>query len=130
VDYTALPRVTFTSPAIASAGLTEADLVRSGVACDCRVLPLMAVPRAIVNRDTRGVVKLVVEAATGRIRGVHAVADGAGEMITAGVYAIRAGMTVSELAGTWAPYLTMSEALRLAAQSFSRDVTRLSCCAA
>jgi mercuric reductase len=74
--------------------------------------------------------QLVAEAATGRIRGVHAVADGAGEMITAGVYAIRAGMTVSALAGTWAPYLTMSEALRLAAQSFSRDVTRLSCCAA
>jgi mercuric reductase len=130
VDYTAMPRVTFTSPAIASAGLTEAELIQSGVTCDCRVLPLGAVPRAIVNRDTRGVVKLVVEAATGRIRGVHAVADGAGEMITAAVYAIRAGMTVSELAGTWAPYLTMSEALRLAAQSFSRDVTKLSCCAA
>ena len=91
-----MPRVTFTSPAIASAGLTEAELVRSGVACDCRVLPLKAVPRAIVNRDTRGVVKLVVEAATGRIRGVHAVADGAGEMITAGVYAIRAGVRACE----------------------------------
>jgi mercuric reductase len=130
VNYTALPRVTFTSPAIASAGLTEAELIRSGEACDCRVLPLAAVPRAIVNRDTRGLVKLVTEAATGRIRGVHAVADGAGEMITAAVYAIRAQMTVSELAGTWAPYLTMSEALRLAAQSFSRDVTKLSCCAA
>jgi mercuric reductase len=76
VDYTALPRVTFTSPAIASAGLTEAELVRSGVACDCRVLPLAAVPLAIVNRDARGVVKLVAEAATGRIRGVRAVADG------------------------------------------------------
>jgi mercuric reductase len=130
VDYAALPRVTFTSPAIASAGLTEAELARSGVACDCRVLPLDAVPRAIVNRDTRGVVKLVAEAGTGRIRGVHAAADGGGEMITAAVYAIRARMTVSELAGTWAPYLTMSEALRLAAQSFSRDVTKLSCCAA
>jgi mercuric reductase len=130
VDYAALPRVTFTSPAIASAGLTEAELVRSGVACDCRVLPLGAVPRAVVSRDTRGVVKLVAEAGTGRIRGVHAVADGAGEMVTAGVYAIRAQMTVSGLAGTWAPYLTMSEALRLAAQSFSRDVTKLSCCAA
>jgi mercuric reductase len=130
VDYTALPRVTFTSPAIASAGLTEAELVRSGVACDCRVLPLEAVPRAIVNRDTRCVVKLIAEAGTGRVRGVHAVADGAGEMITAGVYAIRAQMTVSGLADTWAPYLTMSEALRLAAQSFGRDVTKLSCCAA
>jgi mercuric reductase len=103
VDYTALPRVTFTSPAIASAGLTEAELVRSGVACDCRVLPLATVPRAIVNRDTRGVVKLVAEAGTGRVRGAHAVADGAGEMITAAVYAIRAQMTAAELAGTWAP---------------------------
>ena len=130
VDYTALPRVTFTSPAIASAGLTEAELVRSGVACDCRVLPLAAVPRAIVNRDTRGLVKLVAEAATGRIRGVHAVADGAGEMITAAVYAIRAQMTVADLAEAWAPYLTMSEGLRLVAQAFSRDVSRLSCCAA
>jgi mercuric reductase len=130
VDYTALPRVTFTSPAIASAGLTEAELVRQGVPCDCRVLPLEAMPRAIVGRDTRGVVKLVVEAGTGRVRGAHVVADGAGEMITAAVYAIRAQMTVTDLAETWAPYLTMSEGLRLAAQAFSRDVSRLSCCAA
>ena len=125
-----LPRVTFTSPAIASAGLTEAELIGPGVACDCRVLPLSAVPRAVVGRDTRGVVKLVVEAGTGRLRGVHVVADGAGDMISAAVYAIRAGMTVDDLADTWAPYLTMSEGLRLAAQAFSRDVSRLSCCAA
>lgn len=130
VDYAALPRVTFTSPAVASAGLTEAELVRSGAACECRVLPLEAVPRAVVNRDARGVIKLVAEAGGGRIRGVHAVADGAGEMITAAVYAIRAGMTVSDLADTWAPYLTMSEGLRLAALAFGRDVTKLSCCAA
>jgi mercuric reductase len=130
VDYTALPRVTFTSPAIASAGLTEAELTGQGVACDCRVLPLSAVPRALVARDTRGVVKLVAEAGGGRVRGVHAVADGAGEMITAAAYAIRARMTVADLAQAWAPYLTMSEGLRLAAQAFSRDVSRLSCCAA
>ncbi len=130
LDYTALPQVTFTSPAIASAGLTEAELIRQGVACDCRVLPLSAVPRAIVARDTRGVVKLVAEAGTGRVRGVHAVADSAGEMITAASYAIRAQMTVTDLAQAWAPYLTMSESLRLAAQAFSRDVSRLSCCAA
>jgi mercuric reductase len=130
VDYAALPQVTFTSPAIASAGLTEAELLRTGVACDCRVLPLSAVPRAVVARDTRGVVKLVAEAGTGRVRGVHAVADGAGELITAASYAIRAGLTVTDLAQAWAPYLTMSESLRLAAQAFTRDVSRLSCCAA
>jgi mercuric reductase len=76
------------------------------------------------------VVKLAAEAGTGRVRGVHAVADGAREMITTGTCAISAQMTVSGLADTWAPYLTMSEALRLAAQSFGRDVTKLSCCAA
>jgi mercuric reductase len=130
VDYTALPRVTFTSPAIASAGLTEAELLRTGVRCDCRVLPLSAIPRAVVAWDTRGVVKLVAEAGSGRVRGVHAVADGAGEMITAASYAIRAGMTVADLAEAWAPYLTMSEGLRLVAQAFTRDVSRLSCCAA
>jgi mercuric reductase len=130
VDYTALPRVTFTSPAIASAGLTEAELTADGTRCDCRVLPLAAVPRAITSRDRRGVVKLVAEAGTGHVRGVHAVAEGATEMITAASYAIRARMTVADLAEAWAPYLTMSEGLRLVAQAFSRDVSKLSCCAA
>jgi pyruvate/2-oxoglutarate dehydrogenase complex dihydrolipoamide dehydrogenase (E3) component len=129
VDYAALPRVTFTSPAIAAAGLTEAGLAGQAVACGCRVLPLPAVPRAAVDRDTRGVVKLVAGAGTGRVRGAHA-AGGAGEMITAACYAIQAGMTVAGLAAAWAPYLTVSEGLRLAAQAFSRDVSRLSCCAA
>jgi pyruvate/2-oxoglutarate dehydrogenase complex dihydrolipoamide dehydrogenase (E3) component len=64
VDYAALPRVTFTSPAIASAGLTEAGLLRTSVSCDCRVLALPAVPRSVAARDTRGVVKLVAGAAS------------------------------------------------------------------
>ena len=51
-------------------------------------------------------------------------------MITAASYAIRAQMTVTDLAEAWAPYLTMSESLRLVAQAFTRDVSRLSCCAA
>lgn len=89
----------FTCPAIASAGLTQAQLIQDGTSCECRVLPL-AVARAVVNRDTHGPVKLVAEAGTGRLRGVHAVADNGGEVITAGVYAIRAGMTVADLART------------------------------
>ena len=51
-------------------------------------------------------------------------------MIAAAVYAIRAQMTVADLADTWSPYLIMSEGLRLAAQAFSGDVSKLSCCAA
>ncbi|MGH3279769.1 MAG: mercury(II) reductase [Trebonia sp.] len=130
LDYAALPRVTFTSPAIAAVGMTDAQAIESRLRCDCRTLPLEYVPRALASRDTRGLVKLVAEAGSGRLLGVHAVADGAGEIITAATYAITAGMTVGQLARAWAPYLTMAEALKLAAQAYATDVTRLSCCAA
>ncbi|MEU9069861.1 MULTISPECIES: mercury(II) reductase [Streptomyces] len=129
LDYTSLPRVTFTSPALAAVGMTDAQAAEAGIDCDCRTLPLAHVPRALVNRDTRGLVKIVAEAATGRVLGVHAVAEGAGDVITAATYAITAEMTVDQLAHTWAPYLTMAEALKLAAQTFTRDVDMLSCCA-
>ncbi len=129
LDYTALPRVTFTSPAIAAVGMTDAQVVGAGIRCDCRTLPLEYAPRALVNRDTRGLVKIVAEAGSGRLLGVHVVADGAGDVITAATYAITAGLTVEQLAHTWAPYLTMAEALKLAALTYTRDVTKLSCCA-
>lgn len=60
VDLRALPRVTFTSPQIASAGLTEAQARSEGRNVKTWVLPLSAVPRAIVNRETRGLIKMVV----------------------------------------------------------------------
>ncbi|MFG2059367.1 mercury(II) reductase [Micromonospora sp. NPDC048930] len=129
MDYTHLPRVTFTTPAIASVGLTDAQAAEQGLDCECRVLPLDYVPRAIVNRDTRGLIKIVAERGSGRIRGVHVLADNAGDVIAAAVYAVQAGMTVAQMADTWCPYLTMAESLKLAAQTFTRDVAKLSCCA-
>ncbi|GAA0469363.1 mercuric reductase MerA [Actinoplanes capillaceus] len=128
VDYTGLPSVVFTRPQLASAGLTEADALAAGHDCTCRVLDLADVPRALVNRDTRGAVKLVADAVTGRVLGVHALADGAGEMMLAATYAIRAGMSVDDLADTWAPYLTMAESLRIVAGTFRNELPT-SCCA-
>lgn len=129
LDYAALPRVTFTSPAIAAVGMTDAQAVAAGLRCDCRTLPLTHVPRAQVDRDARGLVRIVAEAGTGRLLGVHVLAEGAGDLITAAGWAITAGLTVDQLARAWAPYLTMAEALRLAAQSYRIDVSKLSCCA-
>jgi len=130
VDYRALPRITFTSPTIASAGVTEAEAQEQGTDTDSRVLELSSVPRAIVGRNTRGLVKLVAERDGRRVIGVHMLADGAGDAILAGVYAIEAGLTVEQLADSWNPYLTVGEAIHLAAQSFTRDPSKLSCCAA
>ena len=129
LDYRHLPRVTFTGPAIAGVGLTEARAEERGLDCECRVLPLNKVPRALVDRDTRGLIKIVAERATRRVVGVTAVAEGAGDVIAAAVYAVQAGMTVDQMAATWSPYLTMAEGLKLAAQTFDRDVALLSCCA-
>jgi mercuric reductase len=130
IDYSALPRITFTSPTIASAGITEAEARDQGLECECRVLGLENVPRATVSRNTGGVVKLVAERDSGRVLGVHLLADGAGDAILAGVYAIEARRTVADLADGWDPYLTIGEAIHLVALSFSRDPNKLSCCAA
>ncbi len=130
IDYSALPRITFTSPTIASVGLTEAEAQEQGLDCECRVLDLDNVPRAIVSRNTHGVVKLVAERDTGRVVGVHLLADGAGDAILAGVYAIEARRTVADMAEDWDPYLTIGEAIHLAALAFTRDPSKLSCCAA
>jgi mercuric reductase len=130
VDFTSVPRVIFTTPTMAAAGLTDEQANAQGIECECRVLPLSAVPRALVNLDTRGFVKIVAERETGRIIGATAIADGAGDVIQAAVYAIQFGLTTDQVAGTWAPYLTFAEAFKLAAQTFKRDVAKLSCCAA
>jgi len=130
VDYSHLPRVTFTSPNLAAVGLTDAQAAQAGISCSCRVLPLAYVPRAIVNRDTRGVVKIVAEDTTGRVLGIHIAAANAGDAVLAATYALDAGMTVDQIAKAWCPYLTMAEGIKLAAQSFHTDVAKLSCCAA
>lgn len=130
MDYRTLPRVTFTTPNIAAVGLTEAEASSAGIECESRSIPLDVVPRAVVNRDTRGLVKIVAEREAGRVLGVHMLAHNAGDAILAGVYAIDGGMTVDRLANSWCPYLTMSEGIKLAAQAFARDVAKLSCCGA
>jgi len=130
VDYTGLPAVMFTRPQLASAGMTEQQALDTGYDCVCRTLNLADVPRALVNGDTMGAVKLVADAATGRILGVHAAAEGAGELMLAATYAIKAQMTVHAMADTWAPYLTMAESLRLAANLFEPgEQLPTSCCA-
>ncbi|GAB2767624.1 hypothetical protein [Streptomyces bullii] len=93
------------------------------------MLPLEYVPRALVNRDARGVIKLVAEAGTGRLLGAHVVAEGAGNVIATAIYALANHMTVQQMADLWCPYLTMAEGLKLAAQTYTRDVAKLSCCA-
>ena len=104
--------------------MTEGEAQAEGLECECRSIPLDLIPRALVNRDTRGVVKIVAEKETGLIRGVHMLAPNAGDAILASVYAIECGMTVEQLANIWCPYLTISEGIKLAAQAFTIDIAK------
>ncbi len=128
-DLTAMPAVVFTDPQVATVGYSEAEAHHDGIETDSRLLTLDNVPRALANFDTRGFIKLVIEEGSGRLIGVQAVAPEAGELIQTAVLAIRNRMTVQELADQLFPYLTMVEGLKLAAQTFSKDVKQLSCCA-
>lgn len=128
-DLTALPHVTFTDPQIASVGLTEEKAKQQGLRVRTAVLPLHYVPRALASRNTKGLIKLVAEEETGRLVGAHILAAEAGEVIQEATLAIRFGLTVQDLADTFHPHLTMVEGLKLAALTFKKDVSKLSCCA-
>ena len=129
-DLSALPKVTFTDPAVSSVGLTENEARGQGIEPLVSKLPLEHVPRALAAHDTRGFIKLVADAGTKKIIGAHILAAEAGEMITEPAVAIKLGLTIEDLTSTFHPYLTLSEGIKLAAQAFTKDVAKLSCCAA
>lgn len=130
LDLQVVPGIIFTTPSIATVGLTEAQARQAGHEVKATILPLRAVPRALVNREEAGLFKVVADARTDQVLGVHVVAENAGDVIYAAVLAVKFHLTVRDLADTFAPYLTISEGLKLAAQSFTRDPSKLSCCAA
>jgi mercuric reductase len=129
LNLTTMPAVVFTEPQVATVGLDEAQAQDAGLHVESRTLSLDNVPRALVNFETMGFLKLVAEVGTGRLLGAQAVAPEAGEIIQTAALAIRARMTVQDLADQLFPYLTMVEGLKLCAQTFFKDVKQLSCCA-
>jgi mercuric reductase len=129
VDLRVVPSAVFTDPQVASVGWREAEARARGVRVRAEVLPMAMVPKALAIRDTRGLVKMVVDDETGRILGVHWVAPLAADLIHEATLAVRFGLTVRDVADTIHVYPTLSEALKLVAQAFTRDVAKLSCCA-
>jgi mercuric reductase len=128
-DNSAMPAVVFTDPQVASVGLTEAAARLSGHEVRVSVLPLAHVPRALAARDTRGLIKLVADGKTRRLLGAHILAPEGADSIQTAALAIRHGLSIDDLAEAIFPYLTTVEGLKLAAQTFDKDVAKLSCCA-
>jgi mercuric reductase len=129
VDHTVIPRTIFTDPQVAVVGLTDEEANGAGIACECNTIPLSVVPRAGAIRDTRGVIKMVLERGSRRVIGVSMLGMNAGEVIHEATMALRFGATADDFIDLIHVYPTMAEALKLVAISFTKDVNRLSCCA-
>lgn len=128
-DSTSMPTIVFTDPHVASVGLTERQAQAEGLQVKTSVIGLENVPRALAARDTRGLIKLVADRKDGRLVGAHILAPEGADSIQTAVLAIKHRLTVTDLADTLFPYLTTVEGLKLAAQAFDKDVSKLSCCA-
>ena len=128
-DNNAMPAVVFTDPQVATVGLTEAAAIAQGYDVVTSLLPLEFVPRALAARDTRGLFKLVADRGTKKLLGAHILAPEGADSIQTAALAIRQQMTYVELGEMIFPYLTTVEGLKLAAQTFEKDVAKLSCCA-
>ncbi len=128
IDFNEVPKAVFTSPEVASVGLTDAQANGRGIRCACGIVPLELVPKASIIGDTRGLIKLVAERESKRVVGVHIMAPHAADMIEEGVLAVKFKLTIDDIIDTVHVFPTLSEGIKLAAQSFYKDVGSLSCC--
>ncbi len=128
-DYSTLPWVIFTDPQVAGVGLNERQAHERGLPAESTVLPLSYVPRALAARDTRGFIKLIRNTQTDQLIGARILAPEGGELLMQISMAIKFGITVEQIKNLFHLYITLSEGIKLAAISFSKNVAELSCCA-
>ncbi|WP_425147823.1 dihydrolipoyl dehydrogenase [Deinococcus sp.] len=115
VNYDAVPWVIYTSPEIAWAGLTEQEAVKRGLKVNTGQFPFTANGRATGHGDTRGFIKVVADAETDRILGVHMIGAGVSELIAEAVSVMEFGGSAEDLARTVHAHPTLSEVLKEAA---------------
>ena len=128
MDYLSVPSCIFTNPQAAQVGMTDEVATGKGFTCSCRVLDFGIIPKAQVIKDIRGVIKMVAEAETGRILGVSILAPHAGDLIHEATLAVKFKLTIYDIIDTVHVFPTLSESLKLVAQSYLKDVSKLPCC--
>jgi dihydrolipoamide dehydrogenase len=115
VNYDCIPGVVYTYPEVASVGKSEEELKAAGIAYNVGKFPFTANGRARANRSTDGFVKVLADAATDKVLGVHILGAGAGEMIHEAVVLMEFGGSAEDLGRSTHAHPTMSEAVKEAA---------------
>jgi len=120
VNYDVIPNVVYTSPEIASVGKTEEELKAAGIAYNVGKFPFTANPRAKVNLTTEGFVKILADAKTDRVLGVHILGPDAGNMIGEAAVAMEFGASSEDIARTCHAHPTLSEAIKESALAVAK----------
>ncbi len=128
INYEQIPHAVFTTPQVASVGITEAEIMKRIKVCACRTVPISSVPKGRALKEKYGIVKLVINPHTAEIVGAGIVSPVAAEMIHEAALAIRNKMTIYDLIDTVHIFPAFSEGLKIAAQAFTRDISTMSCC--
>lgn len=117
MNYDLIPGVIYTHPEIAGVGKTEQQLKGEGVAVNVGVFPFAASGRAMAANDTTGFVKIIADAGTDRVLGVHVIGPSAAELVQQGAIAMEFGTSAEDLALTVFSHPTVSEAVKEAAMA-------------
>jgi mercuric reductase len=128
IDYDTVPFTVFTDPQLAGVGLTEQEEMKLLGTCNCRTISFKNVPRAIIMNRTEGLIKMVIHPSTEQVMGVHILAPDAGELIAEAMMLVKNKNTVDEVVNSLPMFPTLAESLKVAALSFKRDISSLSCC--
>ena len=128
-DGSVIPRAIFTDPQIAVLGLSEAEVKAKHLPAVTATTPLRYVPRAGAIHRPDGFVKMIASTVDERILGVHMIGESAAEVIHEAAMAMHFKAKIDDFIDLIHVYPTMSEALKIGAQAFRKDVTKLSCCA-
>ena len=129
VDYSAVPHTTFTDPELSSAGLTEEQAAKAGIEYEKVIFPVSYIPKAQAIFKTGGVIKMIAEKDTKRVLGIHLLAHNSSETVQQAAVYLKNNYTIAGIGDEIGVYPTMAEGLKLCAQSFDKDINKLSCCA-
>lgn len=128
MDYRIVPHAIFSDPQLAGVGLTDEQATGKRILCRCNTVSMGLVPKAQAIKNTDGAIKIVLDNETQEIIGIHILAPGAADLIHEGVMIVKNRMTVDDVIDTLHIFPTFSEAIKIAAQSFRRNITKMSCC--
>jgi len=128
IDYDTVPYTIFTDPQLAGVGFTEDEQMKRMNTCACRTVSFEHVPKAAILRRTEGLISMSIHPETSEIMGVHILSPLAGELIAEAMMLVKNKNTIDDVINSLPMFPTLSEAIKLVALSFTKDISKMSCC--